>query len=95
MRKFVVYMHVNKINGKKYVGITCQDVKKRWGSNGGCYGGSPHFYRAIKKHGWHNFEHVIIAIELTEDAAKELEMKLIAELDLRNPEYGYNITAGG
>jgi hypothetical protein len=88
-------MHINKINGKKYVGITCQPLKKRWGANGGCYRGSPYFYRAIKKYGWENFEHVIIAEGLFEEDAKQLEITLISKLDLRNPEYGYNMAAGG
>ena len=50
MRTFIVYMHVNKLDNKKYVGITCQDPKKRW-KRGSCYKGSPHFYRAIKRDG--------------------------------------------
>lgn len=94
MRKFIVYMHINKINNKKYVGITCQTITKRWGA-GEHYQGSPYFYRAIKKYGWDKFDHEIIATDLNEDEAKQLEIRLIKELNLTNSNFGYNLTAGG
>ena len=52
MNNYCVYMHVNKINNKKYIGITKQKTpESRWGANGVNYKGSPHFYAAIKKYG--------------------------------------------
>lgn len=94
MRTFVVYMHVNKLNNKKYVGITCQVPEKRW-KRGSCYRGSPHFYNAILKYGWDNFEHLILFSNLSEAEAKQLEIELIATYQLRNPDFGYNLAVGG
>ena len=67
---WVVYCHINKINQKKYVGITSQTAQKRW-KNGFGYTSSPHFYVAIQKYGWDNFEHVILFDGLTEQEAKQ------------------------
>ena len=61
---FTVYMHINKINDKKYIGITSYSLKERW-RNGNGYGENTPFGQAIKKYGWNNFEHKILYSDLT------------------------------
>ena len=86
-------MHITP-NNKRYVGITKSNPKYRW-KNGYGYASSPHFYNAILKYGWDNIEHIIIASDLSEEQACELEKNLISEYDLTNPENGYNVCIGG
>lgn len=91
---YCVYVHTNKINGKKYVGQTCRIPKKRW-ANGYGYKNNKYFNNAISKYGWDNFEHKIIASNLTKDEANNFEILLIEKLDTTNRNKGYNITKGG
>ena len=92
---YIVYQHKNKINGKVYVGITSQKPEQRWGSQGCNYKSSPHFYSAIQKYGWDNFEHNILFTELTKEQACLKEQELIKEYNSMNREFGYNSTSGG
>lgn len=91
---FTVYCHINKINGKKYVGITKQNPETRWHSGNG-YNNSEYFWRAIKKYGWKNFEHKILYENLTKEEAEKIEIQLIAEWETTNRAKGYNIANGG
>ena len=93
MEGYTVYAHVNKTNGKVYVGITSNDVEVRWKRGAGYHG--QHFKRAIQKHGWENFDHIIIADGLDEYVACEMEKTLIKVFDLTNPNKGYNEALGG
>ena len=92
---YTVYQHKNKINGKIYIGITSQKSEDRWGSQGCNYKSSPHFYSAIQKYGWNNFEHNILFTGLTKEQACLKEQELIKEHDLMNRAFGYNSTSGG
>lgn len=94
MNNYVVYMHINRANGKRYVGITCRNPVKRW-QNGRGYFRNKHFSDAIEKYGWDSFDHLIIRSELTKEQACELERQLIAEYQTQDKEKGYNITDGG
>ncbi len=89
-----MYIHINKINGKRYVGLTSQVPEQRW-KNGEGYKGCTHFYHAIKKYGWDAFEHRIIASDLTKEEACNMEISLIKEYMTTNEAYGYNLDSGG
>ena len=91
---YTVYQHKNKINGKIYIGITSQKPEQRWGSQGCNYKSSPHFYFAIQKYGWDNFEHNILFTDLTKEQACLKEQELIKEYNSINREFGYNSTSG-
>ena len=82
---YTVYQHKNKINGKVYIGITSQKPEQRW-RNGEGYKSSPHFYSAIQKYGWDNFEHNILFVELTKEQACLKEQELIKEFNSMNRE---------
>lgn len=91
----ILYIHINKINNKKYVGITNNsDAAMRWGENGAGYFGSNFYNKGISQFGWDNFEHIILNDEINEDTAQQLETRLIKELDLLNEEQGYNEHSG-
>lgn len=95
MEKFyTVYIHTNKNNGKVYIGITSQKIYNRW-KNGFGYTQNLRFWRAIKKYGWDNFEHVILYKGLNENEAKQKEIELIKKYDSTNPKCGYNNSKGG
>lgn len=94
MNNYTVYIHQNKINNKKYIGITKQRPEKRW-RNGEGYKSSPHFYSSIKKYGWDNFDHIILFTNFSENEAKTKEIELIKSYNTMDNKFGYNCTKGG
>lgn len=93
--KYTIYAHINKINGKIYIGQTGTKPELRWGKNGSRYVFSTHFYNAIKKYGWDNFDHIILIENLSLELANILEEALIKEYKTMDRRYGYNMIAGG
>ena len=91
---YTVYCHENKINGKKYFGITKDEPKRRW-SGGHGYKRSRYFNYAIQKYGWENFDHKIVKDGLTKDEAFDLEKELIEKYKTTDDRFGYNISEGG
>lgn len=91
---FSVYKHVNRKNGKVYIGITSKKPNKRW-KNGKGYYQNEHFSSAIEKYGWDNFDHVIVAENCSKEEAERIEQELIKKYQSTNREFGYNNSVGG
>ena len=104
----VIYLYVNKINNKKYVGQTMRSIKERhkkhisstYNSNDTAYNLPLH--KSFRKYGIENFQLIILEIVPKESNDKmirrlnELEIKLIKELDtLAKNKKGYNVADGG
>lgn len=90
-----LYIHINKINNKKYVGISSYtDPSTRWGKNGSGYKGSLFYEAGIMPYGWNSFEHKILLSDIDLDTAQQLEARIIKELELCNLNYGYNESDG-
>jgi len=93
MKNYSVYKHTSP-DGRVYIGITSQKPTARWqGGNG--YKNNSYFTRAIKKYGWDNFKHEILAENLTENDAKAMEIGLISFYKANERKYGFNISTGG
>lgn len=94
-RLWTVYVHINKVNQKAYVGITSKkNPNHRW-SNGRGYWENPFFFAAINKYGWDGFDHIVIRNDLSEQEAKQMEKDLIKCWRTQDREFGYNMTSGG
>ena len=92
-KNYKVYMHIFP-NGKAYIGITRQEPKIRWGGGNG-YVRNEYMYRAIKKYGWENIEHIVLFDGLSKNDACEIEKELIKKHKTNNKNFGYNIESGG
>ena len=93
-----IYMVVNMINHKKYIGQS-KNIKKRFQShhlvdykNENNCNYNTKFYQAIRKYGIDNFEVIVLQL-CKEEELDNLEIKFIKEFDtFKN---GYNSTEGG
>jgi group I intron endonuclease len=97
--KFFIYKITNLINQKIYIGKT-NNIKKRWNSHKAAAIAKNKkdfsiLHKALLKYGFENFKIESLFEYDSEIEALEQEMFLIATLDSRNREIGYNISAGG
>ena len=91
---YKIYMHKNKVNGKIYIGQTKQKLSDRF-LNGEGYKKCPKFYKAIKKYGWDNFDHILLESNLSSFEANKKEIYYIEKFNSCSREKGYNISFGG
>ena len=92
-KKYCIYLHINKINGKKYIGQTCQKPKYRQ-NHGRGYIKNKDFQEDIKIYGQDKgFEHIIIEENLLEKDIDNREQYQIAYYD--SYKNGYNQNEGG
>lgn len=89
---YIVYKHTTP-NNKIYIGITKQNITRRW-QNGLGYRGQL-FFKAILKYGWDNIKHEILYTNLSKEDAEKKEIELIKKYKSNQKEYGYNIDNGG
>jgi group I intron endonuclease len=77
-----------------YVGVT-NNYTKRMREHKGTYNNYL-ISKAIKKHGWNNFNsQILLETEDAEFAYKVAESSFIQQYQSNNPEKGYNLTEGG
>lgn len=74
-KPYKIYLHITP-SGNIYIGQTKDEPKIRFGSNGSNYKTQP-FYRAVKKYGWSNIQHIILFDNLDSDYANQFEIGLI------------------
>ena len=95
---FTIYLIVNKLNGKVYVGKTgLNPWKERWSQHITSSKGKnkTYLYEAIRCHGIEAFDIVKIDETFSNEAANELERYYIKTFESHRPEKGYNLTLGG
>ena len=84
-------MYTNRVNGKVYIGRTCQTLERRAGTQGNNYKSCHKFWNAIQKYGWDNFVPSILLDNLTFKEAALKEIEFINEYKSTDIKYGYNI----
>jgi group I intron endonuclease len=94
-----VYIIVNQVNNKVYIGQTIRTLHERWLAH--CRrakaGGTncAYFYNAIRKYGEGSFKAYRINVAFSKEELDTLEVSYIEKFKACDPEYGYNSTLGG
>lgn len=94
---YQIYVVVNKINGKMYVGSTERELKIRWQKHlvKVNEGSLCTLHKAIRKYGRDNFDIRMIEEYQSKEAMLQGEIEYISYFDTYKSPYGYNDTPGG
>ena len=93
-----VYLITNRVNGKRYVGITCRGYQERFKEHiyEALNGSTTILHNAIRKYGVDNFDLMLLESDIPDELISKREQHYIA---LYNTFYssgiGYNMTEGG
>lgn len=88
-----IYIHINKTNGKVYVGQTI-NVERRWRSRYKYK--QPYIRKAVLKYGWGGFDHIVVVEDIqTQEELNNLERLWIIVLNSTGRNNGYNLVPGG
>ncbi len=97
-KKWIVYLYTCDINGKQYVGKTCNKYGMKGRAKNGKGYGRGVFHNAIEKYGWGKFSGEILKNDLSVDEANYWETYYIRKyrtcIDYEDCN-GYNMTEGG
>ncbi len=98
MKCGLIYKYENKINGKIYIGQTCNSLKKRHKKHltQMRHNDNDYFHRALKKYGFENFTLSIVEDNILLEELDDKEIYYIKQYDsYYTSGKGYNMTKGG
>jgi hypothetical protein len=90
----LLYMHVNRINRKFYIGRTTMLAADRFNLGHG-YRLQEAMGAAIKRHGWNAFDTYVLALGDDDASLRELEVQAIKDAGGHKSCNSYNISPGG
>src|SRR4051794_38901857 len=92
----IVYLLVNQVSGKGYVGQTKQHtLAKRWRPSLSSNSANPHLRASIAKYGPESFTRIVLAHARCQEELDLLEKFFITIFQTCNPRHGYNQQTGG
>jgi group I intron endonuclease len=89
---FTLYQYTNRLNDKRYIGVTCSP-QKRFRQHAKGSSGARLFNKAVRKYGVESFNLTILALFDDVAAAAYHEQTAIKAFNTLAPE-GYNLTSG-
>ena len=91
----IIYLIVNLVNGKVYVGLSRKTFEKRYKKDWSLTSDSEHLKRAVQKYGKENFVILIMEENRGINILNILETYYILKFRSNEKKYGYNKTSGG
>jgi hypothetical protein len=97
VKRFIIYLHTNRVTGRGYIGQTCTTMWRRWKQHvwDARHNQGPRaFARAIRKHGADVWDHQILDVVTSQEGANIAERVWIKQRRTLVPN-GYNLSEGG